>query len=76
MIARFPLLLPMLLVTACDAGSDNTQTGGLTAGEAERLEKAAERIDARGPSPAAADAAALEADVRAKLDAERQAATR
>ena len=73
MTIRLAALLPLLLIAACDAGADGTATGGLTAGEAEQLEKAAERLDARAPSPADDQAAALEADVRARLDEERAA---
>ena len=71
MTIRLAALLPLMMIAACDAGSDGAATGGLTAGEAEQLEKAADRLDARAPSPAEDQAAALEADVRARLDEER-----
>lgn len=71
MTNRLAALIPLLLIAACDAGSDGAATGGLTAGEVEQLEKAADRLDARAPSPAADQAAALEADVRARLEEER-----
>ncbi len=73
MTVRLAVLLPLLLIAACDAGTDGAATGGLTAGEAEQLEKAADRLDARAPSPADDRAEALEADVRARLDEERAA---
>ena len=73
MTIRLAALLPLMMIAACDAGADGTATGGLTAGEAEQLEKAADRLDGRVPSPAADRAAALEVDVRARLDEERAA---
>ncbi len=64
---------PLALLTAgCGAGDDSdAATGGLTQGELQQLEKAAERIDARPPSPGADKAEALEADIRTRLADER-----
>lgn len=75
---RLPFLLLAMLtcVTGCDSSDSAAPAGGLTAGEIEQLENAANRLDNRAASPAADDAAALESDIRAKLDAERQARDR
>ncbi len=70
------LPIAALFLTACDAGGGDVPSGGLTAGEAAQLERAAERIDARAPSPFEEDAAALEADVRDRLAAEQPAQAR
>lgn len=62
----------MAALAACSAQSpDDAQVGGLTSGELEQLESAADRVDARAPSPAAADAAGIEAQSRAELEAQR-----
>lgn len=63
------MALPLL--TACSMADDDRAQGGLTVGENQRLERAAERIDQRAPSPAQASAAQLEADVRQRLADER-----
>ena len=66
-----------LFTAACSAGDDSDAGGGgLTQGELQQLEKAAERIDARPESPGADGAEALEADVRARLADERAAIER
>lgn len=62
-----PFLL--LLVSACSA-SDTPRADGLTAGEHDKLEAAAARLDSRATPPGTADAAALEADVTQRLDAD------
>lgn len=64
------LLLASLPLAACGADSDAPGAGGMTVGENERLEAAAERLESRAPSPAQPDAAALEAEVTERLAAE------
>lgn len=68
-----PALAAMLLITACSREAGDPAAGGLTVGESEALDRAAARIDNRTPSPAEADAAALDQDVRAGIAAERGA---
>ena len=63
-------LILALMLCACGRADSDPASGGLTVGEAETLERAAERLDERTPSPAAAESQALENDVRARLDAE------
>ena len=63
-----PLAMALAAMLAgCSMAPDDHADGGLTVGENQRLEAAAARIDARTPSPATGEAAALEADVRARL---------
>lgn len=69
MMFRPAPLLALILLTACSA-SDEPQADGLTRGEHDKLEAAAARLDSRATPPGAADAAALEADVTQRLDAE------
>ncbi len=64
------LLLGLALASCSDGSGDGAAAGGLTEGEMQQLERAAERIDAQAPSPAKAESEALEADVRAKLSEE------
>lgn len=64
------LALP-LFIAACDAATDAPAPDGLTEGERDRLEAAAARIDSRPAGPGADDAAALEAETRDRLAAER-----
>ncbi|MEK6542523.1 MAG: hypothetical protein AABZ45_10445 [Pseudomonadota bacterium] len=63
-------LILALLLCACSRADSDAASGGLTVGEAETLERAAERLDERTPSPAAAESQALENDVRTRLDTE------
>lgn len=76
MTTRLAILLSLLPLAACDAGADGTATGGLTAGEVEQLEKAADRLDARAPSPAGDQATVIETEVGTRLDEERAALDR
>ena len=69
---RLALLPALLLTSACGSDADAPGAGGMTLGENERLEAAAERLDARAQSPAQPAAAALEAEVAGKLAAEQQ----
>jgi len=63
--------LPMLLaLSACGREADDDASGGLTVGESDALERAADRIDARTPSPAREESRKLEADVRSRLEQE------
>ncbi|MEQ1508995.1 MAG: hypothetical protein ABL909_01170 [Sphingopyxis sp.] len=55
---------------ACSRADSDPAAGGLTVGEAEVLERAADRLDSRASSPAAVESQALEQDIRARLDAE------
>jgi hypothetical protein len=57
-----PAIAAMML-TACGSPDDSPGAGGMTEGENERLEEAADRLDARAPSPGQDPAAALEAEV-------------
>ena len=68
LLAAALLLLPLPLAgCAQDSGEDDA-----AAAETQQLGAAATRLDARAPSPGADDAAALEADVRARLAAEQR----
>lgn len=62
----------MMLLSCSASGEDATPVGGLTAGEAAQLEKAAERLDARPHSPAREASEALETQSRAELEAQRR----
>lgn len=64
--------LPLAL-SACGRADSDPASGGLTVGESERLEAAAERLDQREPSPARSDSVALEAEIRSRLEAENAA---
>ena len=66
---RYILPFALLMVAACSA-SDTPRADGLTAGEHDKLEAAAARLDSKATTPGAADAAALEADVTQRLDAD------
>lgn len=61
-----------VLMSCSATNSDATATGGLTAGESERLEAAADRLDAQPPSPAQEQSQALEARSRAELEEQRR----
>ena len=67
-------ILAALVITqmlgACGRADSDPASGGMTVGETEALERAADRLDARAQSPAAAESQALENDVRARLDDE------
>lgn len=62
-----------LSLTACGRTDSDPASGGLTVGESERLEAAAERLDQREASPARDDSAAFEDEVRDRLEAENAA---
>ncbi len=69
---RWHRLIPIiaaLLLAACDRADSDPAAGGLTVGETETLEAAAERLDARAESPGKTDSHQLEGEVRARLDA-------
>lgn len=73
-MARFTAIgLAALALAACGRTDSDPASGGLTVGESERLDAAAERLDQREPSPARNDSAALEDDVRDRLEAENAA---
>jgi hypothetical protein len=59
-----------LLTSAC--GTDGPGSGGMTAGENDKIEEAAERLDARAPSPAQPMAAQLEAEVAERIESEQR----
>jgi hypothetical protein len=63
----------LLGLTACGRADADPASGGLTVGESERLEAAAERLDQRDPSPARDDSVAFERDVRNRLETENAA---
>lgn len=65
--------LTALSLGACGRTDSDPASGGLTVGESERLDAAAERLDQREPSPARDDSAALEDEVRDRLEAENAA---
>lgn len=73
--SRWAIVGLAALVTACTGEADGTTDNDPTAGEATELNVAAERLDARAPSPGAAEAAQLEQDVRTRI-AEEAAARR
>jgi hypothetical protein len=63
-MSRFALpLIAATMLAACGSADDTPGAGGMTEGENERLEQAAERLDSRAPSPAQNSAAALEAEI-------------
>ena len=62
-----------LTLTACGRADSDPASGGLTVGESDRLEAAAERLDQREPSPARDDSVALEAEIRSRLETENSA---
>lgn len=64
--------LPLCLA-ACGRADEDPASGGLTVGESERLEAAAERLDQREASPARDDSVAFERDVRNRLETENAA---
>jgi hypothetical protein len=68
------IVLLGVTLAACSNGDGGDVGGnGLTEGEAQQLERAAERIDNRPDSVAKAQSEALESDIRARLDTERRA---
>jgi hypothetical protein len=68
------MIAALLMLSACGDPATTPSTGGMTVGENERLEAAAERLDARAPSPAQPAAAQLEADVAAGIAREQAGA--
>lgn len=62
-----PLLVPLIALAACGRADSDPAAGGLTVGERESLERAAERLDERPASPGEDGARALEADVERRL---------
>jgi hypothetical protein len=68
-----PLIISLILLAGCGDAANAPSAGGMTVGENERLEAAAERLDARAPSPAQPNAAQLEAEVAAGIEREQQA---
>lgn len=67
-LMTFPLLLSLV---ACGRADDDPAAGGLTVGEADRLEAAADRLDGRAQSPVAGDSQAFEAEVANRVEAEK-----
>lgn len=68
---RSLLMILALAIAGCDSASgDGEAPAGLTEGERDRLEAAAERLDNRPPGPGAGDAAALETETGDRLAAE------
>jgi hypothetical protein len=67
------LIAASMMVAACDGATGERAPQGLSEGERDRLEAAAERLDARPAGPGAADAAALEADTRNRIATEQAA---
>jgi hypothetical protein len=55
---------------ACSRDTGDPASGGLTVGEAEQLDAAAARLDARPQSPAAGDSALLEREIEAGIKQE------
>lgn len=71
-LARCTLLLcgAALSLTACGRADDDPASGGLTVGESDRLDAAAQRLDSRDPAPGQADSAALEKEIGQRLEQE------
>lgn len=69
---QLTLLIAVGTLAACGRAPDDADAGGLTVGEAQALERAADRLDSRAPSPGAEDAKALERDVRERLATEQR----
>jgi hypothetical protein len=71
----YPVILATLLLavslTACGRADNDPAAGGMTVGEAERLEAAAERLDARPPSPVSGDSQAFERETAEQVEAEK-----
>ncbi|QJQ31037.1 hypothetical protein GV829_01200 [Sphingomonas lacunae] len=63
----------VLALSACGRADEDPASGGLTVGESERLEEAAERLDQREPSPARDDSVAFEREIRHRLETENAA---
>lgn len=61
-----------MLASCSVQDGDAAAVGGLTAAESAQLEAAAERLDARPPSPRQAQSKALEAQSRTELEAQRR----
>lgn len=70
-LTRFALIASALTVAGCEAATSDEAPQGLTEGERDRLEAAAERLDSRPAGPGADDAAAIEAETRERLAQER-----
>lgn len=66
-------LLAGATLSACGRDDSDPASGGLTVGESDRLEAAAERLDQRTPSPARDDSVALEGQIRDRLETENPA---
>ena len=67
------LILSAIIATSlmgCGRADGDPASGGLTVGESDRIEQAAARLDDRAPSPGQPDSAALEREVRQRLDQE------
>ena len=64
--------LAIVAVTALSAcgQSDSDGAAGLAAGEAEALERAAERLDSRATTPGSADSLVLENETRSRVETE------
>lgn len=59
-----------LMLAGC--GMAEQDAGSLTAGEVDTLRQAAERLEARGETPGAADSQVLEAETRTRIDEDRR----
>lgn len=70
-LTLYALIATALLVAGCDAATSDDAPQGLTEGERDRLEAAAERLDSRPAGPGADGAATLEAETRERLANER-----
>ncbi len=63
----------MVALSACGRADSDPAAGGMTIGEAERLEAAAERLDARPQSPINGDSQAFERETSERVEAEKAA---
>ncbi|MFM6854361.1 MAG: hypothetical protein ACKOUM_09815 [Sphingopyxis sp.] len=75
-ITRAPLLSAaalLCLLPSCGRADDDAASGGLTVGESERLDAAAQRLDSRAEPPGRAAAQALEQETAQRLAQENAA---
>ena len=70
-ILHLATLLLAASLTSCGRADADPAAGGMTVGEAERLEAAAERLDARPQSPVSGDSQAFEREIAERVEAEK-----
>jgi hypothetical protein len=71
-ISLITVVLAASLIS-CGRAENDPASGGMTVGEAQRLEAAADRLDARQPSPVSGDSQAFERETAERVEAEKGA---